>query len=109
MAQKKKLSKLLKTVSTASMLLVLAGCSCFPKLPDIRPKQILQRFNKCKQYTVEFGDQVKFKFEKDIPLNECLVDGYFVLTDSELVELRRKYQEAKKCFDQTCKKGNEWQ
>ena len=102
MEAKKKLSKQLKIVSTAS-LLFLAGCSCFPKAPDIHPRQILQRFDKCKQYTVEFGDTMVFKFEKDIPLNECLVDGYFVLTDSELVELRKKYNEAKKCYEQTCK------
>lgn len=102
MAQKKTLSKLLKTVSTVSFSIALAGCGCFPKPPEVKPKQILTRFNKCKQYTLEYGETITFKFEKDLPLDQCLVDGYFVLTDSELIELRNKYKEAKTCYDQSC-------
>ena len=93
---------LLKIVSTVS-LLFLSACSCLPKDPEIKPKQILQRLGKCKQYTMKFGEKLTFKFEKDIPLSECLVDGYFVLTDTELVNARNYYNEAKKCYEESCK------
>lgn len=99
----KKLKTQLKTISTVASAALIVGCSCLPKDPDIRPKQILQRLGKCKQYTMEFGDKLTFKFEKDIPLSECLKDGYFVLTDEELVRARTYYNEAKKCYDQQCR------
>jgi len=46
-----------------------------------------------------------FKFEKDIPLSECLIDGHFVLTDKEIVAMRNFYNEAKKCYDKAKKEG----
>jgi len=52
---------------------------------------------------MKFGEKLTFKFEKDIPLSECLVDGYFVLTDTELVNARNYYNEAKKCYEESCK------
>jgi hypothetical protein len=52
---------------------------------------------------VEFGDKMVFKFEKDIPLSECLKEGYFVFSDEELVRIRNYYNEAKKCYDKKCK------
>lgn len=100
MAPTNKLKMKLKTASTVSLLFILAGCGCFPKPPDIRPRQIIQRLNVCKQYTATFGETLTFKYEKDIPIEECLVDGYFVLTDTELVDIRRTYNEAYKCHNE---------
>jgi len=81
------------------------GCGRFPNPPDIRPKQILHELNICKQYVADFGDKLTFKFEKDIPIEDCLIDGHFVLTDSELVDLRKAYNELKKCTqNKKCKK-----
>lgn len=98
-----RLKTLLKTALTVSALTALAGCSCLPKDPEIKPKQILQRLGKCKQYKMNFGEKLTFKFEKDIPLSECLKDGYFVLSDDELVAARNYYNEAKKCYEESCK------
>lgn len=94
---------LLKTALTVS-LFALVGCQCLPKDPEIKPKQILQRLGKCKQYSMEFGERLTFKFEKDIPLSECVKDGSFVFTDSELVAVRNYYNEAKKCYEEECKR-----
>lgn len=103
MGHQKKLNRILKVVLTASVLFIV-GCGCFPKPPDIRPKQILQNLNICKQYIATFGDKLTFKYEKDLPLDECIIDGHFILTDTELVEIRRTYNEAKACSDnQKCK------
>lgn len=103
MVQQKKSKLQLKVALTAS-LLFLVGCGCFPKPPDIRPKQILQNLGICKQYIATFGDKLTFKYEKDIPLDECVIDGDFVLTDDELVSIRKTYNEAKKCAEnQKCK------
>lgn len=102
MAQTNKSKTPQKIILTAISLFAL-GCSCLPKDPEIKPKQILTRLNKCKQYKVEFGDKMVFKFEKDIPLSECLQEGFFVLTDEELVRVRNYYNEAKKCYDKKCK------
>jgi hypothetical protein len=52
---------------------------------------------------VGFGDKMVFKFEKDIPLSECLKEGYFVFSDEELVRIRNYYNDAKKCYDKKCK------
>ena len=93
-----------KVALTASILFLVVGCGCFPKPPDIRPKQILQRLGICKQYIATFGDKLTFKYEKDLELDECLVDGYFVLTDTELVDIRKVYNETKECSKgQSCK------
>lgn len=102
MEQKKRSSKLLKTVLTVS-LLFLSACSCLPKDPDIRPKQILKRQGVCYQYTMKFQEKVVFKFDKEIPVSECLIDGSFVLTEEELIKARNFYNEAKKCYEQKCK------
>lgn len=100
MAPTNKLKMKLKVALTASLLFILAGCGCFPKPPDIRPRQIVQRLNVCKQYKATFGSTLTFKFEKNIPIEECLVDGFFVLTDTELVDLRKTYNEAYKCHNE---------
>lgn len=99
-----RLNKLLKTVLTVSAALALAGCSCLPKDPEIKPKQILKRLGKCKQYSMQFGERLTFKFEKDIPLDECLKDGNFTFTDTEIVNIRNYYNEAKKCYEEQCKR-----
>lgn len=102
-----KLNKPLRMLLTASTLMLVFGCGCFPKLPDIRPKQIIQRLNICKQYVATFGDELTFKFERDLPLSECIIDGNFILTETELVDIRRTYNEAKSCYDsQNCKPEN---
>lgn len=98
----KTLSKKLKTVLTVSLLFFVVGCNCLPKTPDIRPKQIVQRLNVCKQYKIEFGDKMVFKYEKDLSIQDCLIDGDFVLTDDELIAIRNYYNEAKKC-EKECK------
>lgn len=98
------LKTLLKTISTVASALLIAGCSCLPKDPQIKPKQILKRLGICKQYSMNFGDSLTFKFEKNIPIDDCLKDGYFVLTDEELVRARNYYNEAKKCYEQECKR-----
>ena len=98
----KTLLKTLKTVLTVSLLFFIVGCKCLPKTPEIRPKQIVQRLNVCKEYKVDFGDKMTFKFEKDLPLKDCLIDGNFVLTDAELISIRNYYNEAKKCQNE-CK------
>lgn len=104
MGQVKKLKMPLKAVLTVSLLFILQSCGCFPKPPDIRPRQILQRLNVCKQYRATFSETLTFKYEKDIPLDECLVEGHFVLTDTELVDIRRTYNEARKCLNKNgCK------
>lgn len=103
------MSKQLKTVSILSLLIFVCGCSCLPKPPEIELKQILQQLDKCKVYKVEFKDSMRLKFDRDVSLAECLVDGHFVLTDNALAEIFHKYKEAKSCHDKTCKKGNEWQ
>lgn len=103
MAHMKKLKKQLKGVLTGSLSFILVGCGCFPKPPDVRPKQILQRLNVCKQYKATFGETLTFKYEKDIAIEDCLKDGYFVLTDTELVDIRRTYNEASKCYNQSKK------
>ena len=90
----------LKTVLTVSLLLFLAGCGCFPKPPVIKPKQIIQRLNVCKVYKATFGDTLTFKYESDMPLADCMKDGDFILTDDELVDIRRTYNEARKCYNQ---------
>lgn len=100
MAPMNKLKTKLKVASTGSLLLFLVGCGCFPKPPVIKPKQIIQRLNVCKVYNATFGSTLTFKYEKDIPLDECLVDGHFVLTDTELVDIRRTYNEAYKCHNE---------
>lgn len=94
-----------KIILTASLSLFIVGCSCLPDKPDIRPRQIVQRLGICKQYKIDFGDTMTFKFEKDIPLSECLIDGHFVLTDKEIVAMRNFYNEAKKCYDKAKKEG----
>lgn len=95
----------LKTALTAISLSILAAsCGCFPVAPDIRPKQIIQRLNVCKQYKATFGKTLTFKYEKDLTIEECLVDGSFVLTDQELVDLRRTYNAARECVDDEQKK-----
>lgn len=99
---KKSFAKL-KTVSILS-LLFLVGCGCFPKPPLIKPKQIVQRLNLCNQYVVEFKDELTLRFEQTLPLSECIVDGHFVLSDTEILALRRAYRDAKQCHDKrTCK------
>lgn len=98
MVQKMTLGGLLKTVLILS---ILSGCGCLPKAPDIKPKQLLQRYGVCNQYKLEFKNKLLFKFEKEIPIEECLIDGHFILTDNEIVELRRTYEEAKKCYEDT--------
>lgn len=100
MAHTNKLKMKLKDALTGSLLFILVGCGCFPKPPDIRPRQIIQRLNVCKVYKATFGSTLTFKYEKDIPIDECLVDGYFVLTDTELVDIRRTYNEAYKCHNE---------
>lgn len=102
MAHPKKSKMKLKDALTASLFL-LVGCGCFPKPPDIRPKQIIHRLNICKQYKATFGATMTFKYEKDLPIEECLADGYFVLTDTELVDIRKTYNEARKCYANGCK------
>lgn len=106
MEQNKRSSRLQKTVLTASLVL-LTGCGCFPKPPNIRARQILQRLNICKVYKAKFGKTLVWKFEKNIEIEDCLKDGYFVLTDTELVDIRRTYNEARDCYDSrkktTCK------
>lgn len=103
MVQQKKSNLQLKVALTAS-LLSLVGCGCFPKPPDIRPKQILQNLGICKQYVATFGTKLTFKYEKDIPLEECIIDGDFVLTDDELVSIRKTYNEARECVeDKKCR------
>lgn len=100
MAPMNKLKTKLKVASTGSLLFILVGCGCFPKPPVIKPKQIIQRLNVCKVYNATFGSTLTFKYEKDIPLDECLLDGHFVLTDTELVDIRRTYNEAYKCHNE---------
>lgn len=103
------MSKQLKTVSILSLLLFVCGCSCLPTPPDeIETKQILQRLGKCKVYKVEFKDSMRLKFDRDVSLSECLVDGHFVLTDDALVEIFHGYEE-ESCHNKTCKKGKAWQ
>lgn len=96
------LSKQLKIVLTVSLLFFIVGCQCLPKTPDIRPKQIVQRLNVCKEYKIDFGEKMTFKYQKDLPLQDCLIDGSFVLTDTELTLIRNYYNEAKKCQNE-CK------
>lgn len=98
--------KILRDALTGSLLFLIVSCGCFPKAPDIRPKQIVQRLNICNQYVATFGDKLTFKFEKEIPLDECLIDGDFVLTDDELVEIRNFYNKASDCINKNpkCKK-----
>ncbi len=107
MEPKKKSERRLKTVLILN-LLFLSGCGCMPEAPDIRPKQILQRENICNQYTIEFGQKMVFRFEKEIDISQCLIDGDFVLTDDELITLRKTYEEARKCYDTSkrCRNGD---
>lgn len=99
----KRSKKLLKTFLMGASVLFLTSCSCLPRDPEIKPKQYLKRLNKCKQYTMKFEDRVVFKFEKDLPLSECLVEGNFIITADELVSARNFYNEAKKCYDEKCR------
>ncbi len=105
MGLKTKLPKRLKSFLMVSFTLMLCGCSCFPKTIEVKPKQILTRFNKCKVYRIVDYTNLKFEFEKDIALDECIVDGDFVLTSSEVQAIRRAYKETKKCVEDTCQRG----
>lgn len=88
--------KRLQTFLTVSFLiLILPACSDV----DVRPKQILKRFNKCKQYRVEDVDKATLVFDKEVALEECLEDGNWVITPKELTDLRRKYKEIKEEID----------
>jgi hypothetical protein len=105
MGLKTKLSKRLKSFLTVSFTLLLGGCSCFPKDLNVEPKQILTRFNKCKVYRVVDFENLKFEFDRDITLDECIVDGDFILTSEEIQKIRRAAKEAKKCYEDTCQRG----
>lgn len=105
MGLKPRLTKKLKNFLTVSTALFICGCSCFPKSVDVRPKQILKRFNKCKQYRIVDYSNLKFEFEKDLSLEECLIDGDFVLTSSEVQAIRRAYKETKDCVEKSCNKA----
>lgn len=102
MELKTKLSKKLKSFLTVSAVLFLTACGCFPDAPKIQARQILKRFNKCKVYKAEYNSTLDFTFVGDISLEECLADGGFVITDKELLDLRRTYKEAKDCYNK-CK------
>jgi len=104
----KTLKKKLRKCLTVSTSLLLCACSCFPteKELDVRPKQILQRLGKCKQYKIVDFKTFKFEFEKDLPLDQCLVDGFFVLTDDEVVALRKAANKTRDCVEKKCHGGN---
>ena len=89
------------------LLITLSLSSCGSWVPVTRPKQINQRENLCNQYKLNYGKTLTMSFEKTIPLEECLVDGNFVITRDELFELRRKYNEMSECYRKSCqnKKG----
>lgn len=106
MGLKTTLSKRLKSFLTVSFTLLITGCSCFPKEINVKPKQILTRFNKCKVYRVVDYANLKFEFEKDITLDECLIDGDFVFTSNEVQAIRRAYKETKKCVETSCQGSN---
>lgn len=104
MEHMKKSSKRLKTALTVSLLVLASSCGCFPDPPSIAPKQIVERLGVCKQYKATFGKKLTFKYEKDIPIADCLKDGDFVLTDEEIIALRKTYNAARECEDKkTCK------
>jgi hypothetical protein len=68
----------------------------------------VQRLGVCNQYKVTFSDKLILKFEKEIPLDECLIDGHFILSDKEVLELRRAYRDAKECDEKRkCKAKGE--
>lgn len=103
MVTTKQLKMLRKILLTASLLTVV-GCQCFPTPPVIKPKQIVARLGVCKVYSTTLGKTMTFKYEYDIPIEDCLPDGHFVLTDTELVEMRRAYNQARACIERgNCK------
>ena len=46
-----------------------------------------------------FGDKLTLKFEKELPLDECIIEGGFVLTDDELFDVKRFYDKARECYN----------
>ena len=102
MALKQKSTKRLTTFLIIS-LAFLSGCATgLPKPPDVQPKQILSRFDKCKIYKPRMGDKLYFDLVGEIPLSECVVDGYFVVSDKEITSIRAFYLEAKGFYEQKC-------
>jgi len=84
--------------------LFIQGCAtCNIDTPTTQLRQILKRLNKCDVYSIEYGDKLKFKLEKEIKLEECLADGNFVVTAKEIQELKNSYKDAKKCITEKCK------
>lgn len=104
----------LKRTSTKQLIACLILSSTFgcghklPVPPDVQPKQILSRFNKCKVYKPRYGDKMYFDLVGEVPLEDCLVDGFFVISDEELTRIRAFYPEAKKFYQKNCtgKNGN---
>lgn len=96
-------TKLIKLPTLCLTLSFLVGCaSTFPKPPDVQPKQILSRFNKCKIYKPRYADKMYFDLVGEVPLEQCLVDGFFVISDEELTRIRNFYPDAKQFYQQNC-------
>lgn len=98
-------TKTLKTLLLIVLTATSVGCGCLPKPPEIHARQILQNRNRCDDYKLIFGEtELSFQKVGTMPLDQCLVDGYFVLSDTELVNARAYYHDAKKCANsQECK------
>ena len=95
--------KKLTTFLIISFSVFSFGCATgVPKPPEITLKQVLTRFEKCKIYKPRYGDKLYFDLVGEIPVNECVVDGYFIVTDEEVTKLRAFYLDAKSYYENKC-------